>query len=144
MHLSRRRLGQVALGVAIGGGWDLSLWVNVYAAEKAEPKGTGNDSGFLGLSQITSNVMQKYRFVAVLQVQLAIVVAEFAKRDKAQASMPILQAEWRGTTQDFANRFIIPGRVPDAVILGQKLQAKTDAVLGAGVARLVLLSVILR
>ena len=142
--LNRRRLGQAALSVVVSGGFGLVPNVNALAAEKAKGTGSGNDSGFLGVNQVTSNVMQKFRSVGVLQVELGLVVPDEGRRDKTLATMPVLRAAWRSTTQEFANRFMLPGRVPDAVVLGQKLQAATDAILGVGVARLVLLSVIFR
>jgi hypothetical protein len=126
------------------GGLFLMPWGSALAAEKAAAKGSGNDSGFLGINQVTSNVMQKHRSVGVLQVELGLVVPNVGKRDRTLATMPVLRAAWRSTTQEFANSFMLPGRVPDAVVLGQKLQAATDGVLGAGVARLVLMSLIFR
>ena len=144
IDLNRRKLGQAALGVILSGGLALIPAVNALAAEKAPAKGSLNDSGFLGVNQVTSNVMQRFRSVGVLQVELGLVVAKVNLRDRALATMPVLRAAWRSTTQEFANRFMLPGRVPDAEALGQRLQAATDGVLGAGVARLVLLSVMLR
>ena len=144
IHLSRRKLGKSVLGVVLSGGLTVLPSVDARAAEKASAKGSGNDSGFLGVNQVTSNVMQKFRSVGVLQVELGLVVPNESRREKTLATMPVLRAAWRSATQEFANRFMLPGRVPDAVVLGQKLQAATDAILGAGVARLVLLSVILR
>jgi hypothetical protein len=55
-----------------------------------------------------------------------------------------LRAAWRGTAQEFVNSFFIPGRVPDTQILGERMQAVTDRVVGPGIARVVLLSVIVR
>jgi hypothetical protein len=144
IHLNRRRLGQAALSVVLSGGLALVPSLNARAAEKAPAKGSGNAAGFLGFSQVTSNVMQKFRSVGVLQIELGLVVPKADKQESTLATMPVLRAAWRSTTQEFANRFMLPGRVPDAEALGQSLQAATDRVLGAGVARLVLLSVILR
>jgi hypothetical protein len=144
IHLNRRSLGQAALGALLSGSLALLPCSNALAAEKAPAKGSGNESGFLGINQVTSNVMQKFRSVGVLQVELGLVVPKADLRDRALATMPVLRAAWRSTTQEFANRFMLPGRVPDAEALGQRLQAATDRVLGAGVARLVLLSVMLR
>jgi hypothetical protein len=144
VHFSRRKLGQSVLGVVLSGGLSMLPWVDARAAEKAPAKSSGNDSGFLGVNQVTSNVMQNFRSVGVLQIELGVVVPKVSLQAKVLATTPVLRAAWRSTTQEFANRFMLPGRVPDAEALGQRLQAATDAVLGAGVARLVLLSVMLR
>jgi hypothetical protein len=108
------------------------------------PKGGGNEAGFLGSNQITATVMSQYRSVGVFQIDMGIVVGETNKRERAQAALPALRAAWRGVAQEFVNSFFVPGRVPDTQILGQRMQAVTDRLVGSGIARVVLLSVIAR
>lgn len=102
------------------------------------------DSPFTGQSQIAVTVMQSSRPIGVIQVDVGILVPNVAQRQRAAALQPVLRDAWRRTTQEFANRYYIPRRVPDAVLLGQRLQAATDQVLGAGNARVLLTSLIAR
>jgi hypothetical protein len=77
-------------------------------------------------------------------VDVGILVTNPAQRARASALQPVLRNAWRSTTQEFANSYYIPGRVPDAVLLGQRLQATTDQVLGPGNARVLLIALIVR
>lgn len=84
------------------------------------------------------------RPVGVFQVDMGILVPNAAQRARAASVQPVLRDAWRRTVQEFANSYITLGRVPDAVLLGQRLQAATDRVLGSGTARVLLTSVIVR
>jgi hypothetical protein len=113
-------------------------------AAKPVPKGGGNEAGFLGSNQITATIMRQFRSVGIMQIDMGIVVSAMPKREPVQAATPALRAAWRGVAQEFVNSFFIPGRVPDTQILGQRMQAVTDRVVGPGIAHVVLLSVIVR
>ncbi len=102
------------------------------------------DSPFTGQSQIAVTVMQSSRPIGVIQVDVGILVPNIGQRQRAAALQPVLRDAWRRTTQEFANRYYTPRQVPNAVLLGQRLQAATDQVLGAGNARVLLTSVIAR
>lgn len=121
-----------------------ALGVTSARAAKPIPKGGGNEAGFLGSNQINANIMRRGRPAGLVQIDMGIVVSAIPQRERAQAANPALRAAWRGEAQEFTNSFLIPGRVPDTQILGQRLQAVTDRVVGAGIARVVLLSVIVR
>jgi hypothetical protein len=107
-------------------------------------KSEGRDSPFVAQSQTAVTVMRGLRPVGVFQVDVGVVVQNPAQRSRAQALQPVLRDAWRRTTQEFANSYLVPGRVPDAVILGQRLQAATDQVMGPGRARVLMMSVVLR
>ena len=102
------------------------------------------DSPFIGQTQVAATVLQSFRPIGVFQVDMGIMVTNSGQRVRAASLQPVLRDAWRRTTQDFVNRYYVPGRVPDAVLLGQRLQAATDQVLGQGTARLLLTSVIVR
>lgn len=107
-------------------------------------KSDTGDSPFIGQTQIAATVLLSYRAVGVFQVDLGLLVLNPVQRARATALQPVLRDAWRRTTQEFANSYLAQGRVPDAMLLGQRLQSATDQVLGAGNARLLLTSVIVR
>jgi hypothetical protein len=107
-------------------------------------KSEARDSPFTGQSQIAATVMQSSRPIGVLQVDVGILVPNSGQRQRAASLQPVLRDGWRRTTQEFANRYYVRGQVPDANLLGQRLQIATDQVLGAGNARVLLTSVIVR
>lgn len=141
---TRRALVKVSMAASIGLASSAVLGATEARAAKPVPKGGGNEAGFLGSNQITANIMRQYRSVGLMQIDMGIVVSAMPKRERAQAATPALRAAWRGVAQEFVNSFFIPGRVPDTQILGQRMQAVTDRVVGPGIARVVLLSVIVR
>ena len=141
---TRRALVKVSMAASIGLASSAVLGATEARAAKPVPKGGGNEAGFLGSNQITANIMRQYRSVGLMQIDMGIVVSAMLKRERAQAATPALRAAWRGVAQEFVNSFFIPGRVPDTQILGQRMQAVTDRVVGPGIARVVLLSVIVR
>jgi hypothetical protein len=102
------------------------------------------DSPFIGQTQIAATVLQSFRPVGVFQADMGVLVINSGQRARAAAMQPVLRDAWRRTTQEFVNSYYVAGRVPDAVLLGQRLQVATDQVLGQGVARLLLTSVIVR
>jgi hypothetical protein len=113
-----------------------------FAAKPA--KSESGDSPFIGQTQIAATIIQSFRPAGVFQVDVGILVTNPAQRARASALQPVLRNAWRSTTQEFANSYYIPGRVPDAVLLGQRLQATTDQVLGPGNARVLLIALIVR
>ena len=141
---TRRALVKATVAASIGLASTAVLGANNARAAKPVPKGGGNEAGFLGSNQITASIMRQYRSVGIMQIDMGIVVSAMPKREQAQAATPALRAAWRGTAQEFVNSFFIPGRVPDTQILGERMQAVTDRVVGPGIARVVLLSVIVR
>ena len=143
-NLGRRRFAKAATAVTLAMASSASLGVVAAQAAKPVPKGGGNEAGFLGSNQITASIMRQYRSVGIIQIDMGIVVGAMPQRERAQAATPALRAAWRGVAQEFVNSFFIPGRVPDTQILGQRMQAVTDRVVGPGIARVVLLSVIAR
>lgn len=102
------------------------------------------DSPFVVQTQLAATVMRLSRPIGILQVDVGALVANPAQRQRTDALKPVLRDAWRRTTQEFANRYYVPGRVPDAVLLGQRLQVTTDEVLGLGTARVLLTSLIVR
>lgn len=143
-NLSRRRLAKSAAAATFALASTAALGVSSARAAKPVPKGGGNEAGFLGSNQITASIMRQFRPVGLMQIDMGIVVSAIPQRERAQAATPALRAAWRGVAQEFVNSFFIPGRVPDSQILGQRMQAVTDRVVGNGIARVVLLSVIVR
>lgn len=141
---TRRALAKSAVVATIALASTATLGVTNSRAAKPVPKGGGNEAGFLGSNQITASIMRQYRPVGIIQIDMGIVVSALPKRERAQAATPALRAAWRGVAQEFVNSFFVPGRVPDTQILGQRMQAVTDRVVGPGIARVVLLSVIVR
>lgn len=102
------------------------------------------DTPFVGQTQLAATVMRLSRPIGILQVDVGVLVTNSAQRQRADALKPVLRDAWRRTTQEFANRYYVPGRVPDAVLLGQRLQVAADEVLGRGTARVLLTSLIVR
>ena len=141
---TRRALVKANVAASIGLASTTVLSATNARAAKPVPKGGGNEAGFLGSNQITASIMRQFRSVGIMQIDMGIVVSAMPKRERAQAATPALRAAWRGVAQEFVNSFFIPGRVPDTQILGQRMQAVTDRVVGPGIARVVLLSVIVR
>ncbi len=141
---TRRALVKAGVAATIGLASSAVLSATEARAAKPVPKGGGNEAGFLGSNQITASIMRQFRSVGIMQIDMGIVVSAMPKRERAQAATPALRAAWRGVAQEFVNSFFIPGRVPDTQILGQRMQAVTDRVVGPGIARVVLLSVIVR
>ena len=141
---TRRALVKAGVAASIGLASAAVLSATEARAAKPVPKGGGNEAGFLGSNQITASIMRQFRSVGIMQIDMGIVVSAMPKRERAQAATPALRAAWRGVAQEFVNSFFIPGRVPDTQILGQRMQAVTDRVVGPGIARVVLLSVIVR
>jgi hypothetical protein len=141
---TRRALVKASVAASIGLASSAVLSATEARAAKPVPKGGGNEAGFLGSNQITASIMRQFRSVGIMQIDMGIVVSAMPKRERAQAATPALRAAWRGVAQEFVNSFFIPGRVPDTQILGQRMQAVTDRVVGPGIARVVLLSVIVR
>jgi hypothetical protein len=141
---TRRAFVKANVAASIGLASAAVLSATEAQAAKPVPKGGGNEAGFLGSNQITASIMRQFRSVGIMQIDMGIVVSAMPKRERAQAATPALRAAWRGVAQEFVNSFFIPGRVPDTQILGQRMQAVTDRVVGPGIARVVLLSVIVR
>lgn len=143
-NLTKRGLAQAA-GPALLGLFGASvLSVGGAQAAKPVPKGGGNEAGFLGSNQVTASIMRQFRSIGLIQIDMGIVVSATNQRDRALAATPALRASWRGVAQEFVNTLYIPGRVPDSVLLGQRMQAATDRIIGPGIAKVVLLSVIVR
>ena len=141
---TRRAIVKATMAASIGLASSAVLCATNAWAAKPAPKGGGNEAGFLGSNQITASIMRQFRSVGTMQIDMGIVVSAISNRARAQAATPALRAAWRGVAQEFVNSFFIPGRVPDTQILGQRMQAVTDRVVGPGIARVVLLSVIVR
>jgi hypothetical protein len=114
----------------------------VYAA--GGKSGGTSDSPFIGQTQIASSVVVSLRPVGLMQVDMGVYVPNASNRARVMALQPVLRNAWRRTTQEFTNSYFTPGRVPDAALLGQRLQAATDEVLGRGVGRVLLVSVLVR
>lgn len=119
------------------------LLTGAEAIAAAPPKAT-SDSPYVGQSQITVTIMRSMRPVGVLQADVGILVTDQTQRARAISLQPVLRDAWRRTTQEFANSYITQGRVPDAVLLGQRLQTATDQIAGQGVARVLFTSLIVR
>jgi hypothetical protein len=107
-------------------------------------KGSNGDSPFIAQTQIATSVLVSFRPVGVFQVDMGLYVTNQSQRQRILAMQPVLRNAWRRTTQEFTNSYYVRGRVPDAVLLGQRLQAATDEVLGVGAARVLLASVVVR
>jgi hypothetical protein len=114
-----------------------------HGAGKAS-KGPAGEASFIVQSQIATSVLVSFRPAGVLQLDMGLYVPDASKRARVLALQPVLRNAWRRTTQEFTNNYYVRGRVPDAVLLGQRLQAATDEVLGAGQARVLLSSLIVR
>jgi hypothetical protein len=107
-------------------------------------KGGSGDTPFIAQTQIATSVLVSFRPVGVFQVDMGLYVPNQSQRARIISLQPVLRNAWRRTTQEFTNSYYVRGRVPDAVLLGERLQAATDEVLGAGSARVLLASVVVR
>jgi hypothetical protein len=137
------RFGLIGKGIALAVmGCGLLSTPVLAAAKKAE--GASSESGLMAQSQVTASIMRSYRPIGMIQVDVALLVTDDALQRQVNAARPVLQSAWRSTVQEFAANYYTPGRVPDAVLLGQRLQAATDAALGKRGARLLLASVVVR
>ncbi|GBF56984.1 hypothetical protein PbB2_00641 [Candidatus Phycosocius bacilliformis] len=143
-NLTRRGLARFAGAVVVGLGGASAGAISTAQAAKPVPKGGGNEAGFLGSNQVTASIMRQFRSIGLMQIDMGIVVSATSQRDRALAATPALRAAWRGVAQEFVNTLFIPGRVPDTIMLAQRMQAVTDRIVGPGIAKVVLLSVIVR
>jgi hypothetical protein len=140
--LSRSSSLRVSLSALVGAASMVLLASPSVAAGGA--KASTSDSPYIGQSQIVSTVVRSFRAVGTLQVDMGIMVSNPAQRARATALRPVLRDTWRRTSQEFTNNFYTPGRVPDAALLAQRLQAATDQIIGPGTGRVILTSVIVR
>lgn len=133
---------KTALSIALAG----ALMLAPFGANAAGGggKGPASESAFLAPTQIATSVLVSFRPAGIMQVDMGLYVPDQSKRARILAMQPVLRNAWRRTTQEFTNNYYVRGRVPDAVLLGQRLQAATDEVLGAGQARVMLASVLVR
>jgi hypothetical protein len=114
------------------------------AAGSAKGKGPDSPSGYVGQMQVTANVLVGNRPRATLQVDAGLFSADPDVRTSIPSYGPALRAAWRGTAQEFANRYLVFGRVPDSALLATHLQAATDRIIGRGKARVMMVAVIVR
>jgi hypothetical protein len=124
--------------------WALAFMGVDPAIAAGSTKSEVRDSPFMGQSQIAVSILKSSRPIGVFQVDVGILVVNPAQRMRAQGLQPVLRDAWRGTTQEFANSYLVPGEVPDANLLGARLQTATDRILGVGSARVLFTSVIVR
>lgn len=130
-------LALTALGLAF-----VAPGVPAVAAPKKEA--AGGESGFIGQMQVTATIMHAMRPAGLLQVDAGLVVPDSALRTRVQGLGPVLRAAWRAAAQDYVNRQYTRGRVPDARLMAQSLQAATDRVVGRPGAQVVMISLIAR
>jgi flagellar basal body-associated protein FliL len=119
-------------------------WFGSGDAMAAAAAKSSNDSPFVAQSQVTVSVIRAMRPSGVLQADIGIIVPNQSQRARAASLQPVLRDAWRRTTQEFANSQMPAGRAPDAVLLGQRLQAATDQIVGQGVARVLFTSLVVR
>ena len=136
----RRSFQLVALALALA----LATTSPLPSLAAGTSKGEAREAPFIGQTQIAATIMRSSRPVGVFQADVGILVINPTQRARAAALQPVLRNAWRRSTQEFANSYFIPGKVPDAVLLAQRLQAATDQILGQGSARLLLTAVIVR
>lgn len=128
-------------GSALGG---LALMWGQSALGAGDKSSGSGDSPFIGQTQIASSILVSLRAVGLMQVDLGLLVPDSSKRRRVLGLQPVLRSAWRRTVQEFTNNYFTPGRVPDALMLGQRLQAATDQIIGPNVGRVMLLSVLVR
>jgi hypothetical protein len=141
-YMTHRPIQKSAISIALVCAFMLAP-VSTFAAGGGG-KGPAGESAFLAPTQIATSVLVSFRPAGILQVDMGLYVPDQSKRARILAMQPVLRNAWRRTTQEFTNNYYVRGRVPDAVLLGQRLQAATDEVLGAGQARVMLASVLVR
>ena len=107
-------------------------------------KGPDSPSGYSGQMQVTANVLVNNRPAGILQLDAGLYSEIPEVRTSLNAYGAMLRSAWRGTAQDFCNRFYTRGTVPDAALLANQLQAATDRVLGPRRARVMMVSLIVR
>jgi hypothetical protein len=125
----------------------LGFGVNLAPTSASAVAGTassGTDSPFIAQTQIATTVSVSFRPVGILQVDMGLLVSDQRQRARVKALQPVLRNAWRRTTQEFTNNYFVPGRVPDAVLLGQRLQAATDQAIGPNIGRVLFTSVVVR
>lgn len=103
-----------------------------------------SESGLVGQSVVTATLMERMRPAGTLQADVALHVEAVARRAAVAARLPVLRDAWRAAAQEYAAAWFIRGRPPDAEMLRNRLQAATDRVIGAGIARALVLSVMVR
>lgn len=107
-------------------------------------KGPDSPSGYSGQMQVTANVLANNRPAGILQLDAGLYSEIPEVRTSLNSYGAMLRAAWRGTAQDFCNRFYTRGTVPDSAFLANQLQAATDRVLGPRRARVMMVSLIVR
>lgn len=107
-------------------------------------KGPDSPSGYSGQMQVTANVLVNNRPAGILQLDAGLYSEIPEVRTSLNSYGAMLRSAWRGTAQDFCNRFYTRGTVPDAALLANQLQAATDRVLGPRRARVMMVSLIVR
>lgn len=85
---------------------------------------------YVQLEMLTATVTRDYRVAAVLQVDAGLEIADPALRARAIALKPRLRDAWSAALAEYVGGAYRPGRPPDAVLIGDMLQAATDRTLG--------------
>jgi flagellar basal body-associated protein FliL len=98
----------------------------------AEPAGSRVTSSpnFVPLEMLTATVSRDYRVNGVLQIDAGLEISDPALRARAMALKPRLRDAYTATLAEYAGGAYRPGRPPDAVLIGDMLQAATDRTLG--------------
>jgi hypothetical protein len=122
----------------------MSLATAQPALAAGKGKSSSGESPFVGQTQIAVTIMQSFRPSGIMQLDAGIYVDNPAQRARVAALRPVLRDAWRRTSQDFANTNFIAGRVPNAVLLSQRLQTATDQIIGANNGRVLMISLIVR
>ncbi len=106
-------------------------------AEEGDHKRKGGGLTYIPMRTLTANMPRSDGRRGVFSVEAGLDVPNQALHDRAESLMPVLRDAYARTLFVYAAS-LRPDMVPDLDLLGSKLQADTDRVLGRPGARLLL------
>ena len=99
---------------------------SIGAAAGGPEKKAGQESNFVGATQVTATITNGARAAGIIQIDVGIYTTDAALKGQIANMAPLLRSRWRSALQDFVNRYYSFGSVPDANILGAALQRAID------------------
>lgn len=131
IHRRRLFLSLIAAAAAAGAS-------DARASEKKAEGKEGDGNPFLELPTLTATAIRPDGRRGVLTVQATLRIPDAEKRLKATKLMPRLKDAYVSSLQIWAYQ-MVPGSLPNVILMTQSLQKATDRVLGPGNGATVLL-----
>jgi|APTNR8051073442_1049403.scaffolds.fasta_scaffold37554_2 hypothetical protein len=116
---------------------------SVLMASGAPTKKAGQESNFVGVTQVTATITNGARAAGIIQVDVGIYTTDSALKQQIANMAPLLRSRWRSALQDFVNRYYTFGSVPDANILAGALQRAIDPLTAPKRGRVLLQAIII-